>query len=56
MWKNIPPPFFEEDSSPLSYVNIAEASDDDKIGYDGVVKIVHEGGINNDLVMHIAAV
>ena len=44
VWKNRPPPVFEEDSIPLSEYNIADASDDNEIDSNKIVKIVNDGG------------
>jgi len=52
VWKNRPPPVFEEDSSPLSYDNI----DDDTDDVDEVVEIINDGGKNNEPVLLIADV
>ena len=52
VWKNRPPPVFEEDSSPLSNDNI----DDDTDDVDEVVEIINDRGKNNEPMLLIADV
>ena len=53
VWKNRPPPCFDEDSSHLSDDNINVDESDD---VDEIVEIINEEGKNNESVMQIKGV